>query len=133
MLWWGRKDGEVPERQPLRMCLGLVQKLTAREKTSESSLSEVDVLCSGQSSNTQRSSGSTFSVVLLEETITLYMVTAALHAQNSVSVGSWPQQHGLGSCRVPSWSPALPLPIVPLQLHPARLLLWVAGGQVMVP
>lgn len=113
----------MPERQPLRMCLGLVQKLTAREKTSESSLSEVDVLCSGQSSSTQRSSGSTFSAVLLEETITLHMVTAALHTQNSVSVGSWPQQHGLGSCRVPSWFPSsasahCPSPAAPSQTAP---------------
>lgn len=120
MEWWGTKDGGMPERQPLRMRLG--QKLTAREKTSELSLSEVDVLCSGQSSSTQRSSGSTFSAVLLEETITLHMVMATLQAQNSVSVRFWPQHHGLHSCRVPSRSAALPLPTAPLQQHPARLL-----------
>lgn len=87
----------------MRMCLGLAQKLTARGKTSELSLSEVDVLCSGQSSSTQRSSGSTFSTILLEEIIALHMATATLQAQNCVSVGFWPQHCGLASCRVLSW------------------------------
>lgn len=55
------------------------------------------MLCSGQSSSTRRSSGSTFSAVLFEETIALHMVTATLQAQNSVSVGFWPQQYGLAA------------------------------------
>ena len=76
---------------------GLVQKLTASAKMPVLSPSKVYVLCSGQSFSTQSSSGSTFSAVLLVETIALHMVAAALQAQSIVSAGSRPQRRGLGN------------------------------------
>lgn len=104
------EGAELPREATPGMSKGLVQKLTARAKMSFSSPSEVDVLCSGQSSSTQSSSSNTLSAVVLVEAIASHMVAAALQAQNSVSVGSRPQRCGLGNPEGPGWPPALPLP-----------------------
>ena len=127
------EDGEPPGEAMLGASKGLVQKLTASAKMPVLSPSKVYVLCSGQSFSTQSSSGSTFSAVLLVETIALHMVAAALQAQSSVSAGSRPQRCGLGNRGGPGWPPALPLPTAPRQLHPAGPPLRAAGSRVTVP
>ena len=123
------EDGEPPGEVTLGASKGLVQKLTARAKMSIISPSEVDVLCSGQSSSAQSSSSSTFSAVLFAETMALHMGAAALQAQSSVSVGSWPQCRGPGHPRGPGWPPALPLPVAPRWQHPAGLALWQEANE----
>lgn len=80
----GQTQGERPAWWRSK---GRFQKLTARAKTSVLSPSEVAVLCSGQSSMTSSSAGSTFSAVVAEEAMVLHRSAAALWGQSCVSGG----------------------------------------------
>ena len=129
----GAEGGEPPREATQEVSKSLVQRLTASAETSDLSPSEVNVLCSGQSSSTQSSFSTTCSPVLLADNITLHMLAAALQAHSSVSAVSQPQRLGLGHHGCPGWLPALPLPTAPRRQHPAGLPLRAAGGRATVP